>query len=369
MSLWKKHNKADPPQNRPVGRSAERTGPARRKPQIELVRPQAAIPGGEIGIWGTGFTENGRTRPVVRFGEQTGSLLLSSPNRLVVRVPDGVISGELTVDTGNAVSAPVSVSVGITVAENLHPVGNPALDSEGNVFATFSGGRGQQVPVSVYKIDRDHNMRPFLKDLMNATGLAFDRLGALYVSSRQEGTIYKVSPEGKRSVYAEGMGVATGIAFDEDENLYVGDRSGTIFKINRDQQIFVFATLEPSVAAYHIAFGPDGYLYVTGPTTSSFDHVFRVSPVGEVSSFYRGLGRPQGLAFDAQGNLYVAASLAGERGVVKLTAEAKAELAISGYGIVGLAFTDHRSVILATASSLIELFMDIEGRPLLAAKT
>jgi sugar lactone lactonase YvrE len=369
MSLWKKHNnKTDPPSGKPVGKGMETPAPPRRKPQIEVVRPLAAIPGGEIGIWGTGFTENGRTRPVVRFGEQSGNLLLSSSNRLVVRVPEGVVSGELTVDTGSAVSAPVSVSVGITVAENLHPVASPALDPEGNVYATFSGGRGQQVPVSVYKIDRDHTMHPFLKDLMNATGLAFDREGLLYVSSRHEGTIYKVSSDAKRSVYAEGMGVATGIAFDEEENLYVGDRSGTIFKISRDQQIFVFATLEPSVAAYHIAFGPDGYLYVTGPTTSSFDHVFRVSPVGELSSFYRGLGRPQGLAFDAQGNLYVAASLSGERGIVRLTPAAKAELVVSGYGIVGLAFTDRRSLMVATADSLIELFMDIEGKPLLAAR-
>ena len=58
-------------------------------------------------------------------------------------------------------------------------------------------------------------------------------------------------------------------------NLYVGDRSGTIFKIGRDRQIFVFAMLEPSVAAYHLAFGNDGNLYVTGPTTSSFDAVYR----------------------------------------------------------------------------------------------
>src|SRR6185437_12906102 len=55
------------------------------------------------------------------------------------------------------------------------------------------------------------------------------------------------------------------------QNLYVGDRSGTIFKIARDRQTFVFSTLEPSVSAYHLAFAPDQSLYVTGPTTSSYD--------------------------------------------------------------------------------------------------
>ncbi len=76
------------------------------------------------------------------------------------------------------------------------------------------------------------------------------------------------------------MGVATGMAFDEEDNLYVGDRSGTIFKIAPNRQIFVFATLEPSIAAYHLAFGPGGYLYVSGPTTSSFDSIYRISHTG-----------------------------------------------------------------------------------------
>jgi hypothetical protein len=71
------------------------------------------------------------------------------------------------------------------------------------------------------------------------------------------------------------------------------------------------------------------------------------------------------LAFDVRGNLYVAASVAGQRGVVRLSPDAKPELVISGYGIVGLAFTARRSLVLTTNSSLIELPWEIEGRPLL----
>ncbi|MGD0695806.1 MAG: IPT/TIG domain-containing protein [Terriglobia bacterium] len=343
----------------------EKTGPLKGKPLIEHVAPGAAISGGEIAIFGRGFAENGATRPKVLFGDRPGDLLLSSPNRLVVRVPEGVVSGELTVDTGRAASAPVPVAVGMTIADTLHPVANPAIDGAGNIFTTFSGSRGQKVPASVFRIDRNHAKRPFLSDLMNPTGLAFDRDGILYISSRMEGAVYEATSDGHRSVYAEGMGIATGIAFDGDENLYVGDRSGTIFKISRDRQIFVFATLEPSVAAYHLAFGPGGNLFVTGPTTSSYDHLYRISPAGEVSSFYRGLGRPQGLAFDSAGHLYVAASLAGQRGIIRFTPDARPELVVSGYGLVGLAFTAHRSLILATGDSLIELYLGVEGRPLL----
>jgi sugar lactone lactonase YvrE len=166
------------------------------------------------------------------------------------------------------------------------------------------------------------------------------------------------------STYAEGMGVATGIAFDPDENLYVGDRSGTIFKIGKDRQIFVFATIEPSVSAYHLAFGHDGDLFVAGPTTSSFDSVYKIDAHGSVSTFFRGLGRPQGLAFDVDGNLYVAASLSGKRGIVKITQDAKASLVVAGQGLVGLAFAPGRSAVLATTSAVHRLLWDVQGAPL-----
>src|SRR5208283_5176825 len=189
--------------------------------------------------------------------------------------------------------------------------------------------RGQKVPVAIFKIDTNYNVKPFVVELMNATSIAFDRQGQMYVSSRNDGAVYKVAPNGTMTTYAEGMGIATGIAFDREQSLYVGDRGGTVFKISRDQQVFVFATLEPSVSAYHLAFGPRGDLFVTGPTTSSFDCVHRIDPHGTVHKFYRGLGRPQGLAFDATGNLYVAASLAGRRGIVKITPEGEANLEVA----------------------------------------
>ena len=194
--------------------------------------------------------------------------------------------------------------------------------------------------------------------------LAFDRHGQLYISSRYDGMVYQATPNGNMSVYVEGMGVATGIAFDRDENLYVGDRSGTIFKISPSRQIFVFATLEPSIAAYHLAFGPDGYLYVSGPTTSSFDAIHRISQAGEVEVFYRGLGRPQGIAFDAEGRLYAAASISGRKGVVRIYPNGSADLFLSGPGIVGLAFTPSRAMVVATTNAIYRVDAGIKGLPL-----
>lgn len=335
------------------------------KPHIDAIDPACALPGGEIRIVGSGLRSQELRRPEVHFGDVDGSVIIGSEQFIVARVPPGAASGEVVVATNGSRSNPGQVRVAAPIAENLHPVGNPAVDSQGNIYVTFSGSRGQKVPVAIYRIDADFNVKPFLHEMMNATGLALDRSGSLYVSSRFDGTVYRVAQNGTMTSYAEGMGVATGIAFDGKGNLYVGDRSGTIFKIGRDRQIFVFAMLEPSVAAYHLAFGNNGNLYVTGPTTSSFDAVHQIDPHGEVSVFYRGLGRPQGLALDVDDNLYVAASLNGRRGIVKITPEHKASLIVSGHNLVGLAFAPGKSAVLATTTGVHHLSWDIAGRSLL----
>ncbi|HTS58384.1 MAG TPA: IPT/TIG domain-containing protein [Terriglobales bacterium] len=334
------------------------------KPHILAVQPGAALPGGEIRITGTDLRPSELRRPRVRFGEVEGSVVISSDRFVVARVPPGASSGPIVVSTNSHSSNPHQIKVAVPIAENLHPVTNPALDAEGNIYVTFSGSRGQKVPVSIFKIDTNYKVSPFLSDLMNATSIAFDRAGQMYVSSRMHGTVHRVAPNGTMSVYAEGMGVATGIAFDRAGNLYVGDRSGTIFKIAPDRQIFVFATLEPSVSAYHLAFGPQGDLFVTGPTTSSFDGVYKIDAQGSVSTFFRGLGRPQGLAFDTESNLYVAASLAGKRGIVRITPAGQASVEVAGAGLVGLAFAPGHSAILATTNAVHHLAWNIQGAPL-----
>jgi sugar lactone lactonase YvrE len=320
-------------------------------PVILEVNPPAAIPGGELQIRGKGLIQ--AERPTVRFGDVRAPIIIGSDSLVIARVPEGTLVGDLVVGDGDGERLTWTCDIGIQIADGLHPVTNPAVDKFGNIFCTFSGSRGQKTPVSVFKVDLNYNVTPFLTDLMNATGLLFDKEGMLYVSSRHDGIVYQATPSGSLSVYVEGMGIATGLAFDAEDNLYVGDRSGTIFKIAPNRQIYVFATLEPSLAAYHMAFGSGGYLYVTGPTTSSFDSVYRISTEGEVETYYRGLGRPQGIALDADDNLYVAASLQGRRGVVRIKPDRTAELFVSGPNIVGVAFAPSRSMI-----------VNIQGRPL-----
>ncbi len=324
--------------------------------------PQSAIPGGEFVIHGSGFIK--AERPRVTIGEVDAPVVVGSNDYVVAKVPEGALQGGLVIENGETASLEWACDIGVQIADSVHAVSNPAVDQDGNIYVTMSGPRGQKTPVSVYKVDANQNVKPFLSDIMNATGLVVDTSGMIYVSSRHDGIVYQSTPGGELSVYVEGMGVATGLAFDMEENLYVGDRSGTIFKISPSRQIYVFATLEPSIAAYHLAFGPAGYLYVSGPTTSSFDTVHRISHAGEVEVFYRGLGRPQGAAFDAEGNYYIAASLQGRRGIVRINEDREAELFLSGPGVVGLAFTPSNSIIVASNNALFRVDAGIQGRPI-----
>jgi len=343
-------------------------------PHIDRIDPAAAMPGGEVQVHGANLgpllAPHGDKLPTATIGDTLAHTTLSRPTRAIVRIPEGSISGDLVLQRDGNTSNAVPLSVAVPMAENLHPVANPAVDANGNVYTTISGPRGQQVPVSIFKIERDFQLRPFVRDLLNATGLAFDPEGYLYASSRAEGTVYRISPEGHVSTYAEGMGIATGIAFDRDGNLFVGDRSGTIFKIGKpdalgnSREIFVYATLEPSFVAYHLAFNNEGILFVSGPTTSSNQAIHAIDRDGNTAVFYQGLGRAQGMAFDVDDNLYVAASLHGQRGIVRITPEREATLVVSGPNLIGLAFLEDGNATLATRDALYHVALDIEGRKL-----
>jgi len=253
-------------------------------PVILSVEPSFALPGGEVVLHGRALLA-GLTEPVlVFFGEAVATAVFASPTRLTVVVPETASGDTITVTTRYG-SASIAFSLASLLSENLHPVANPAVDGSGNVYVTFSGSRGQSVPTSLFRIDDESTLHPIAAEIMNPTGLALDGAGNLYISSRHDGAVYRLSTDGDLSTYAEGMGVATGLAFDVVGNLYVGDRSGTIFKIAPDRQIFVFATLEASVAAYHLAFSPNGNLYVTGPTTSSNDCVYEIDRNGVRAQF------------------------------------------------------------------------------------
>ena len=63
-----------------------------------------------------------------------------------------------------------------------------------------------------------------------------------------------------------------------------------------------------------------------------------IAPDGTVGVFYEGFGRPQGIAFDANGTLFVIDALAGSSGLYRFSREGAPELVLAGPGLVGVAF-------------------------------
>ena len=335
--------------------------PVGHLPRVDDVLPAAALPNGEVELTGIYLGPNGFGLPSVSVDDQPAHVLMCRPTRLVFRVPAQASAGLIEVRTPAGAANPAALRIARQLNDGLHPVTSPAVSRSGMVYATISGARGKPTPVSVVRVSPDGRATPFVSGILNATGLAFNPVGDLFVTSRAEGNVYRVDAAGEFTVYVEGMGVATGAAFDAEGNLFVGDRSGTIFKINTQRQIFVHATLEPSIAAYHLAVNAAGTLFVTAPSLSSNEAIWAVEPNGDIRAWFRGLGRPQGLAISREGDVYVAACLHGHHGIVRVTADGQASLVLAGSNLVGIAFSPLGTAILATSDAVYDVDLGVEG--------
>src|ERR1051326_3897931 len=295
-------------------------------PRVTAVRPLRAIEGGRIIIEGTDFPVDGPRLPAVHVGGIAARVVQASSSSLAVIVPSGLDAGSTPIRIESVSGDTLFIEIAAQFATGLHQVDNPVFDREGNLYVTYSGTPGQQVPVSIFKVRPNGTRETFSSGIVNATSMAMDPEGRLYVSSRFEGTVYRVDADGSVSAFATDLGVACGLAFAADGTLFVGDRSGTIFRLDRDGHAETFASVPASVAAFHLAVGPDAALYVTGPTLSSYDSLYRITPNGEVTTRYDRFGRPQGLAFDRQGRLFVVEALAGSSGLYRMPPSGDPEL-------------------------------------------
>src|SRR5205807_3711783 len=275
-------------------------------PRVAAIHPHLAIEGGRVTIEGTQFPVDQARLPDVRIGDLPARVVYASPTAIGAIVPPGLTeSGRTTVRIEGVAGETPFIEVAAPFATGLHQVDNPVFDRDGNLYVTYSGTRGQQVPVSIFRVRPNGTRETFSSGIVNPTSMAFDGQGRLYVSSRFEGTVYRVAADGSAEPFATDLGVACGLAFTSDGTLFVGDRSGTIFRVNRDGRASAFASLPASVAAFHLAIGPDGAIYATAPTLSSYDVVYRIAAEGKVMTHAGGFGRPQGIAFDAAGTLHV----------------------------------------------------------------
>ncbi|MDQ3747733.1 MAG: gluconolaconase [Acidobacteriota bacterium] len=336
-----------------------------RAGRIISINPPYAIPGGEIIVNCENFEVNSADGYGCFFNGQAARLVGASANRILAIIPGDFDSTEVEIylESGGKRSDAKTITVGKKLADDLHIVANPAVDPEDDsIIVTRSGSRGQQLPITLFRLETDGFLSDMPAEIMNPTGIAFDKNGEMFVTARADGEVCRINRDSESVPYASEMGIATGIAFNRRGEMYVGDRSGTIYRVSDLGTPESFAILEPSVSAYHLAFGTDDNLYVTAPGLSSFDAVYRVDKEGFDEIFYRGLGRPQGVAFDRDGNLYVAACLQGRHGIVKISDNSeKAEIFVAGMNVVGLCFTRRGEMIVATNEAIYNLPIGVYG--------
>ena len=308
--------------------------------------PLRAVEGGRVTILGSGFRFD--PPPEVSIDDVPARVAFASANRLVVVTPGELDGGRAAIKVSGARGETAYLSVGAKCATGLHQVDNPVFDAKGHLFVTYSGARGQEAPVSVFRVTREGTREPFGSGIVNATSMAFGPDGQLYVSSRFEGAVYRLNESGAPAQVASDLGVACGLAFDQDGGMYVGDRSGTIFRVLHGRAT-VFATLPPSVAAFHLAMSAEQELFVTAPTLNPYDHIYRIDRQGEVHTISSPLGRPQGLAFAPDGTLHVVEALAGASGVYRFShLDVAPERVVSAAALVGLAFGPRGELVVAS---------------------
>jgi sugar lactone lactonase YvrE len=313
---------------------------------VTAVRPLRAVEGGRVTIHGSAFPSD--PLQTIPLGDAAARVAFASPRRLVLTVPESIDGGRTPIRLPGVPGETVYLTVGSRWATGLHQVDNPVFDAQGNLFVTYSGSRGQEAPVSIFRVTRDGTREPFASGIVNATSMAIGPDGQLYVSSRFEGAVYRIDAAGSHEPVASDLGVACGIAFDRDGSMYVGDRSGTIFRV-RDGQASAFAAIPASVAAFHLAMSAGQELFVTAPTLNAYDYVYRIDRQGQVKTLPSPLGRPQGLAFAPDGSLHVIDALAGSSGVYRFAdLESTPEMVVSGGTLVGIAFGPQGEMVVAS---------------------
>ena len=310
--------------------------------------PQAALPAGRVAC------RSARITPAscVSVGGRPARVLAAGPGRLAFEVPPDATGGPqpVTID-GESVG---SLVVAMRLATGFDQVDSPAVAPDGALYVTCSGTRADTPNVSVFRVGRDGERAPVARGIRGTTSVTTGPDGRVYVSSRFEGCVYRLADDGLADPVVTGLGAPCGLAFDENGRLHVGDRTGTVFRVEQGRAL-PFAQLPPSVAAFHLVASPGGGFAVTAPTLASTDVVYRVSAGGEVTPHPPRFGRPQGLAYDADGTLHVVDALAGDAAVYRIPDTGEPERVVTGPGLVGLAFRPDGEVVLATRESLYTL--------------
>ncbi len=204
------------------------------------------------------------------------------------------------------------ISAVTTFVDGLdHPEGL-AFAADGYLWA--GGELGQ-----VYRISPDGQQTTVLATTGGfSLGMAFDREGNCFVANHGLPAVVKVAPDGRFSIFADEVQgrkirVPNVPVFDMEGNLYVSDSgdwygsNGVIYRFTPDGRGVVWATGFNFTNGLAIDAAGE-FLYVVESCEDRVDRIRikRDGTAGEREVFANGVSHvPDGLAFDAQGTLYI----------------------------------------------------------------
>ncbi len=320
---------------------------------LKKIEPGIGLPGGIVKIFGKSFSPWELQNDDISFCGSTPWIEAASENSIITTIPTKVTSGTVHVKSENGKSNKIDFIIPETVTSGVHLVDNPVVDEKGNIYATYSGSRGENTHVSLYKITPYGEKIVYLKGLTNATSLAIDKSHSLYISSRFNGKIYKSVEEQEYELYSQGLGAAFGLAFNSNNDLYAGDRSGSIFKINNDGIAEFFASIPQSYISFHLGFDSEDRLYVTNPTHIGENSIYRINPEGIVEVFYTGHSMFHGFCFDKQYRLYATEAKRNESRLIRIDIETRqSEVVATGTNFIGVCFDNEDNLLLATSNAI-----------------
>ena len=144
---------------------------------LTSLEPVRVVEGGRLWVRGDGFPEPDTSSDLVTVGGAPARIAFAASDRVAVVVPSGLEGGDTPVKVAWVPGATLYARVGMLMATGLHQVDNPIFGADGHLYVTYSGTRGQEAAVSIFRVHGDGAREPFVHSLVNPTSMAVTAFG------------------------------------------------------------------------------------------------------------------------------------------------------------------------------------------------